>query len=161
MRPVHTLAFAIALLLGLHQAQAQTSPASPPPGAADPTRSPPAQLVPPPRTLIPPAQPAPATPAAATPAPEAAPSTPSALVPEDTGLCQCLHRAGSTQPQPDETRLELQCLTGVAQCTAACQTTTNYSFVPHASLSCPTGPQGVAGHVAMNRRPATRLLSAR
>jgi hypothetical protein len=84
-------------------------------------------------------------------APGAAPTTPP--VPAENGLCQCLHVAGRPPAERvNDVTLGLRCLSAVEECRSVCQTTTNYSFVPHAVLSCPGTPEETVGHVALNTR---------
>jgi hypothetical protein len=132
MRSVFICALALGSLLALQPAMAQMTP-NPvlAPGAANPAQAPGASN---------PAH-----------APGAAPTTPP--VPAENGLCQCLHVAGRPPAERvNDVTLGLRCLSAVEECRSVCQTTTNYSFVPHAVLSCPGTPEETVGHVALNTR---------
>lgn len=88
---------------------------------------------------------------------------PSALIgPEGAGgLCECLINHDPKLSVFDKTKMHQRCMGSPEACRAACETDRYFSFVPHAIFTCP-GPSGPAtGHIAMNTRPAVRLLSRR
>lgn len=184
MHPMVTVVLSAALALTLQPAFAQSpGAATMPPGTQNPALAEP-HLVQPPRNL-PPYQPGPQPsgyqpgpqPTNAQPTPQPASvqpdgsqpgptpnnPAPSAVIgPDDTGgLCQCLIHHEPNLPAVDETKMQQSCLGSLEACQAACQTDHDYSFVPHAAYTCP-GPSGpMTGHIAMNTRPALRLLSRR
>lgn len=95
------------------------------------------------------------------PGPTPSNPAPSALIGPDGagGLCECLINHDPNISPFDKTKMHLGCKDSPDACRAACQTDRYFSFVPHAVFSCP-GPGGPAtGHIALNTRPAVRLLS--
>jgi hypothetical protein len=107
-----------------------------------------------------PAQLAPPSPAVA---PPSAPTSPSALITPGGagGLCECLVDHDPSHPTWDKTRMHQRCLGSVDACQAACNTEQFYSFIPHATYTCPVNPGEATGHIAMNMQPALRLLTGR
>lgn len=171
MRSVVTLVLTAAVALSLRPAVAQSpGAATMPPGTQNPAFVQP-QLVPPPGGPLSPSPPQPgglepaSQPGGLPPASTPNQPAPSALITPDSagagGLCECLINHDSKLTVFDKTKMHQSCLGSVEACRAACATDHYYSFVPHAVYTCP-GPSGpAAGHIAMNMRPAMRLLSSR
>jgi hypothetical protein len=150
-----TFVLAAALTLLALSASAQTPNANPmPPGTQNPALVQPQLVAPPPAQLVPPPQ---------LGGPSRSPTSSGALtVPGGAGgLCECLVDHDPSHPTYDKTRLLQRCLVSVDACQAACNSERFYSFIPHATYSCPGNPGEASGHIAMNMRPAPRLLSAR
>jgi hypothetical protein len=131
-----------------------TPPAPMPPGTQNPALAQPQLVAPPPVQLVPPSEPA---------APPSAPLSPGALITPGGagGLCECLVDHDPSHPTYDKTRMTQHCLVSVDACQAACNTEQFYSFIPHATYTCPINPGDASGHIAMNMRPTFRLLGAR
>jgi hypothetical protein len=87
---------------------------------------------------------------------------PSALIgPDNTGgLCECLINHDPNLPAYDKTMIHRSCTATLDACQSACNTGKYYSFIPHATFSCPGQPEP-SGHIAMNFSPVSRLLSRR
>jgi hypothetical protein len=148
-------ALAATLTLLAQPVLAQTPSANPmPPGTQNPALAQPQLVAPPPAQLGSPPRSA---------APPSGPTSPGALiVPGGAGgLCECLVDHDPSHPTYDKTKLLQRCLVSVDACQAACNTDHYYSFVPNATYTCPGNPGEASGHIAMNTRPALRLLSAR
>ena len=151
------LIFALAAMLSLlvQPALAQTPGASSrPAGTQNPALAQPQPIAPAPVQLAPPSPPL---------ASPSAPISPGALiVPGGAGgLCECLMDHDPAHPTWDQTRMHQRCLASVDACQAACNTERFYSFVPHATYTCPGSPGNATGHIAMNTQPALRLLASR
>jgi hypothetical protein len=126
-----------------------------PAGTQNPAVVQPQMTAPAPVRPAPPSQPA---------APQAtAPASPDALIGPGSagGLCECLIDHDPSHPTWDKTRMHQRCMGSVDACRAACNTERFYSFIPHATYTCPGNPGDTTGHIAMNMRPALRLLAAR
>ena len=148
------LAIGAAFALMLQPALAQTpSPPSMPVGTQNPALAQPQLAAPAPVQLTP--QPP------AAPQPDAA-SPSSMIIPGGAGgLCECLINHDASLSVFDKTKMHQACLASVDACRAACNTDHYYSFVPHAVFTCPVRPDQDTGHIAMNTRPAVRLLGPR
>jgi hypothetical protein len=150
------LALAATLALLAQPALAQTPAArSMPAGTQNPALAQPQLVAPAPVQLVPPSPPI-------TP-PPSAPTSPGALiVPGGAGgLCECLIDHDPSHPTWDKTRMQQRCLASADACQAVCNTERFYSFIPHATYTCPGNPGDATGHIAMNMQPAMRLLSRR
>jgi len=149
------LALMTALTLLAPPALAQTPRTSTmPPGTQNPALVQPQAVAPAPIQLAPPSPPI---------AAPGSPSSPGLSVVPGTagGLCECLIDHDPSHPTWDKTRMHQRCLGSVDACQAACNTERFYSFIPHATFTCPGNPGEASGHIAMNLRPALLRLSAR
>jgi hypothetical protein len=149
-------ALAATLTLLAQPALAQTPGASSmPAGTQNPALAQPQLVAPAPVQLAPP--PRPAAP------PPSTPTSPGALIVPGAagGLCECLVDHDPSHPVYDKTRMHQRCLGSADACQAACNTERFYSFIPHATYTCPGNPGDATGHIAMNMRPALRLLGGR
>jgi hypothetical protein len=158
MSVVFKLVLAAVLTLAFQPAFAQSPGVSQmPPGAQNPAFGQPL-LVPPPQTQLAPApspQPMPTGPQ---------PGSPSAMiVPGGAGgLCECLNSHSHSASEFDKTRMHQRCLGSPDACQAACNTPYLFSFVPHATFTCPSRPEEEAtGKVAANTRSVLRLFASR
>jgi hypothetical protein len=165
MRLVVTVILSAALVFALRPTLAQSpGAATMPPGTQNPALVQP-QMTPPVR-LMPQSQPIVIPPAGA-PQPGSAPtpSLPSALIAPDstdsTGLCECLVNHGTKTSVLDKSKMHRHCVSSPEACQQECQTDRYFSFVPHATGTCPSPPGPAAGHIAMNDRPALLLSSRR
>lgn len=75
------------------------------------------------------------------------------------GFCECLINHDAGLSVFDKTKMHQACLANVEACQAVCNTQRFFSFIPNAVYTCP-GRRDEPGHVAMNTRPAARLLTA-
>jgi hypothetical protein len=150
---IFALAATLALLAPPALAQAPGAN-SMPAGTQNPALAHPQPVAPAPVQLAPPSPPV---------APPNAPTSPGALiVPGGAGgLCECLVDHDPSHPTWDKTRMHQRCLGSVDACQAACNTEQFYSFIPHATYTCPGNPGEPTGHIAMNMRPALRLRAGR
>ncbi|HWD59066.1 MAG TPA: hypothetical protein VG308_12340 [Stellaceae bacterium] len=190
MKAVSKLIVAIAAMLAVQPALAQTPSSTLPAGAQNPALQQPQLVAPPTPVLVQPPRPAAAqqggpqpqqtaqpqlvpglqpqqtmtTAPASTGQPGPTPTSPSALIiPGGAGgLCECLINHDPGVPPLDKTRMHQTCLASVDACQSACNSGHFYSFVPHAAWTCPGPPNGQpGGHIALLSRPAPRLLAAR
>jgi hypothetical protein len=137
---------------------AQTPGASSrPAGTQNPAVVQPQLVTPAPVQLAPPAPPIAVPPGGPTPNSHGALVVPGGA----GGLCECLIDHDPAHPTWDKTRMHQRCLGSVDACQAACNTERFYSFVPHATYTCPSNPGEAGGHIAMNMQPVLRRLSAR
>jgi hypothetical protein len=152
------LIFAVAaMLVFVAQPLLAQSPGarSMPAGTQNPALAQPQLVAPAPVQLVPPSPPI-------APPPSAPTSSGAMIIPGGAGgLCECLIDHDPSHPTWDKTRMQQRCLASADACQAACNTERFYSFIPHATYTCPGSPGEATGHIAMNMQPTLRLLARR